>query len=128
MVTSLVALLLLTLHIVDDIVRGIDPAGMMNMIGISVAAVLLYGTVFLGERLAGRLMMLFVSFFAAAMPVVHLRSQRINEIAQGEGGFFFIWTLWALGIIGIFGMLLAVHAIWESRRSRVSSYTPDLQL
>jgi hypothetical protein len=116
-VTSLILLVLLTLHIVDDIVRGFDPAGLQNMIGIVVAALLVYGSTVLRERLAGRLMMLFIGFAAAAMPIIHLRSLRINEIAQGDGGFFFIWTLWALGIIGLFGMILAIHDIWESRRA-----------
>ena len=115
--TSLVLMVLLTLHIVDDMARGFDSAGMMNMIGIVVAAILLYGTTVLRERLAGQIMMLLLSFFAAAMPVIHLRSPRINEIVQGAGGFSFVWELWALGIIGIFGMILAVHIIWE-RRSR----------
>ncbi len=117
-ITSLVLMLLLTLHIVDDIVRGFDTAGLINMIGIVVAAILVYGTLMIGEHLAGLLMMLFVGFTAAAMPVIHLRSSRINEIAQGEGGFFFVWTLWALGVIGIFAMILAVQLIVERSRSR----------
>ena len=116
--TSLVLLLLLTLHIVDDIVRGFDSAGLVNMIGIAVAAFLLYGTLVLRERLAGLIMMLFISLFAAMMPVIHLRSIRINEIAQGSGGFFFIWILWALGVIGIFGMIVAAQLIWERYRGR----------
>ena len=115
---SLLSLVLLTIHIVDDIARGWDSAGMLNMIGISVMAVLLYGATVLRERLAGLLMMLFVGFSAAAMPVIHLRSARINEIAQASGGYFFIWTLWALGVIGIFVMILAIHSILERRRGR----------
>ena len=115
-ITSLATIVLLTLHIVDDIVRGIDPAGMMNMFGIAVAAVLVYGIAVHRERLAGLLMMLFVGFFSAAMPVVHLRSPRINDIARGEYGFFFIWMLWALGVLGIFIMILTVDIIWHRRR------------
>ena len=115
-ITSLILILLLTLHIVDDIARGFDSAGMMNLIGIAVAAILVYGTTVLSGRLAGQIAMLIVGFFASGMPVIHFRSARINEIAQGEGGFFFIWTLWALGVIGIFCMILAVHLIWERRR------------
>lgn len=118
-ITSLLTMLLLTLHIVDDVIHGFDSAGLMNMIGIVVLAVLLYGTLMLNERLAGRLMMLFVNFFAAAMPVLHLRSPRINEIALGPGGFFFIWTLWALGGIGIFGMMLAVERLWSLRKRKL---------
>jgi hypothetical protein len=117
-VTSLILMLLLTLHIVDDIVRGFDSAGLINMIGISVAAVLVYGTTVLRERLAGQIMMLFIGFFAAAMPVIHLRSARINEIAQSSGGFFFIWTLWALGVIGIFAMIVAAQILLERFRMR----------
>ena len=122
-ITSLVSLLLLTLHIVDDIVHGFDSAGLMNMIGIAVAAVLLYGTLMLRERLAGLIMMLFVNLFSAAMPILHLRSPRINEIAQASGGFFFIWTLWALGVIGIFGMMLAAERIWNLRTRKL----PDVR-
>lgn len=109
-------MVLLTLHIVDDIVRGVDSAGMMNMIGIVVAAVLVYGATVLRERLAGQIMMFLIGFIAAAMPVIHLRSPRINELAQGDNGFFFVWTLWALGVIGIFGMLLAVDMFRERRK------------
>ena len=114
-ITSLILIILLTLHVVDDIVRGFDSAGLLNMIGIAVTAVLVYGATVLRKRLAGQIMMLFVGFFAAAMPVIHLRSLRINEIAQANGGFFFIWTLWALGVIGLFCMILAVHVILERR-------------
>ena len=115
-ITSLILIVLLTLHVVDDIVRGFDSAGLMNMIGVVVAAVLVYGATVLRDRLGGHIMMLLTGFFAAAMPVIHLRSVRINEIAQANGGFFFIWTLWALGVIGLFCMILAVHVILERRR------------
>jgi hypothetical protein len=116
--TSLILMFLLTIHVVDDIVRGFDSAGLMNLIGIVIAALLVYGSTVLRDRLAGLLMMLFVGLFSTLMPVIHLRSPRINEIAQGPGGFFFIWTLWALGVIGIFAIILAVQMIWESRSGR----------
>ena len=114
---SLLSMLLLSLHVVDDIVRGFDEAGLVNMIGIAVLALLLYGTLVLRERLSGHIIMLLVSIFAAGMPVIHLRSPRINDIARSDGGFFFIWTLWALGVIGIFGIVLAVRGLLELRRT-----------
>ncbi len=117
--TSLVSMVLLTLHVVDDIVRGFDSAGLVNMIGISVLGVLLYGTLVLRERLAGHIMMLFVAVFSLGMPLIHLRGPRINEIAQASGGFFFIWTLWALGALGILGIILAVQGLFERRRGKV---------
>ena len=120
-VASLLSLLLLTIHVTDDIVHGFDEAGLMNMIGIAVAAVLLYGTLLLRERLSGHIIMLLISIFAAGMPVIHLRSTHINETARSDGGFFFIWTLWALGVIGIFGIMLAVRGLWELRRKKKAS-------
>ena len=117
-VASLVLLLLLTIHVTDDIVRGFDEAGLVNMIAITVAAVLLYGTLILRERLSGHIIMLLISIFAVGMPVIHLRSPHINDTARSAGGFFFIWTLWALGVIGIFVIILAVRGIWELQRAR----------
>ena len=116
--TSLLLLLLLTLHVVDDVIHGFDSAGLMNMIGIVVLGLLLYGTLVLHDRVSGHIVMLFVALFAALMPVIHLRSARINETAQASGGFFFIWTLWALGGVGIFGMILAAQGLLNLRRSK----------
>src|SRR5215207_2965465 len=103
--TSMLLLLLLTLHVVDDIVHGFDSAGLINMIGIVVLGFLIYGALVIHERMSGHFVMLFIALFSLLMPIVHLRSARINETAQASGGFFFIWALWALGAIGIFGII-----------------------
>ena len=118
-VTSLLSIVLLMLHVVDDIVHGFDSAGLQNMIGIVSLGALLYGTLVFRERLSGHVVMLLVSIFALGMPIIHLRSARINEIAQASGGFFFIWTLWALGVLGIVGIILAIQGLSEIRRRRV---------
>ena len=116
--TSLFLQLMLTLHVVDDIVHGFDSAGLMNLIGIVVGALLLYGTLVLYERVSGHVVMLFVALFSLLMPVVHLRSARINETAKASGGFFFIWTLWVLGVVGIFGIILAIRGLLDLRGNR----------
>ena len=115
--TSLLLLLLLSLHVVDDIVHGFDSAGLINMIGIVVLGFLIYGTLVLHERMSGHIVMLFVALFSLLMPLVHLRSARINETAQATGGFFFIWTLWALGGIGIFAIILGIQGVLSLRRN-----------
>ena len=55
------------------------------------------------------------------MPIIHLRSTRINETAQAGGGFFFIWTLWALGGIGIFAIILPIQGLVNLGRSKLYS-------
>lgn len=116
--TSLLLLLLLTLHIVDDVVHGFDSAGLINMIGIVALGLLLYGTVMLHDRISGHIVMLFIALFSTLMPIIHLRSARIGETVQASGGFFFLWTLWALGGIGIFAIILVVRSLVDLRRNK----------
>src|SRR4051794_4520258 len=111
-VTSLLSILLLTLHVTDDIVRGISKPEPANT-ALAVLAVLLYGTLVLAERRSGHVMMLFVGLFAAGMPVIHMRGAHYGEIARSAGGFFFVWTLWALGGLGGLTFLLSARGLWR---------------
>ena len=116
-IASLLSILLLTLHITDDIVRGMAKAESSN-IALLVLVAFLYGTLVLRERRSGHVIMLLVGLFAAAMPVMHMRGTHYGEIAQSPGGFFFVWTLWALGGIGGFTVLLAARGLWSPRRGQ----------
>lgn len=116
-VTSLLSILLLTLHVTDDIVRGISKAEASNT-ALVVLAVFLYGTLMLAERRAGLVIMLLVGFFAAAMPVIHMGGARYPDIARSAGGFFFVWTLWALGGLGGVTFMLSARGLWRSRRTQ----------
>jgi len=115
-VTSLLSILLLTLHVTDDIVRGISKAESSNT-ALLVLAALLYGTLVLAERRSGHVVMLLVGVFASAMPVLHMRGVHYPEIARSAGGFFFVWTLWALGGLGGTTIVLAARGLWRLRRA-----------
>jgi hypothetical protein len=116
-VTSLLSILLLTLHITDDIVRGISKAEPSNS-ALLVLVVFLYGTLLLPERRSGHVIMLLVGLFAAGMPVIHMRGSHYGEIAKSTGGFFFVWTLWALGGLGGFTFILSARGLWRLRRGQ----------
>src|SRR3954466_4698378 len=113
-VTSLLSILLLTLHVTDDIVRGISKAESSN-IALVVLAVLLYATLVLPERRSGHVVMLLIGLFAAGMPVIHMRGAHYPEIARSAGGFFFVWTLWALGALGGVTIMLSASGLWSLR-------------
>jgi hypothetical protein len=113
-VTSLLSILLSTLHITDDIVRGISKAEPSN-IALVVFVVFLYGTLLLAGRRSGYVIMLLVGLFAAAMPVLHMRGVRYGEIARSAGGFFFVWTLWAMGGLGGLTFVLSARGLWSLR-------------
>ncbi|HET6798891.1 MAG TPA: hypothetical protein VFH40_17175 [Gemmatimonadales bacterium] len=114
-ITSLLSLLLLTLHVTDDIVRGISKAESSN-IALGVLVVLLYGTLVLAEQRWGHVITFVVGLFATAIPVLHMRGAHYPEIAASPGGFFFVWTLWALGGLGGVTMILSVRGLWSLRR------------
>jgi hypothetical protein len=116
-IASLLSILLLTLHITDDIVRGISKAESSN-IALVVLAVLVYGTLVLREGRSGHVIMLLAGLMAAAMPVMHMSGAHYGEIAKSPGGFFFVWTLWALGGLGGFTFILAAQGLWGLRRGQ----------
>ena len=111
-IASLLSILLLTLHVTDDIVRGISKAESSNT-ALVVLVVLLYGTLVLAERRSGHIIMLLVGLFAALMPVMHMRGVHYPDIARSPGGFFFVWTLWALGGVGGLTIVLAAQGLWR---------------
>jgi hypothetical protein len=108
---------LLTLHVTDDIVRGISTAEPANT-ALVVLVIFLYGTLVLAERRSGHVIMLLVGLFAAAMPVTHMRGMHYGEIARSAGGFFFVWTLWALGGLGGLTFILSARGLWSLRQGQ----------
>src|SRR6059036_178646 len=116
-IASLLSILLLTLHVTDDIVRGISKAEPSNT-ALLILAVFLYGTLILAERRSGHVIMLLIGLFAAAMPVIHMRGAHYGEIAKSTGGYFFVWTLWALGGLGGLTFILSARGLWSLRRGQ----------
>src|SRR3982074_2122208 len=116
-VTSLLSLLFLTLHITDDIVRGISKAESSNT-ALLLLPGFLCGALVLPERRSGHVIILLMGLFAAAMPVMHMRGAHYGEIAKSPGGFFFVWTLWALGGLGGVTFILSARGLWSLRRGQ----------
>jgi hypothetical protein len=112
-IASLLSILLLMLHVTDDIVRGMDKAGLANFIAIAILVVWLYGTLVLTERRPGYIITLIGGIIATGMPVIHLRGTGIVNVVKSSGGFFFLWTLFALGVLGIFSIILSVRGLWN---------------
>jgi hypothetical protein len=112
-IASLLSILFLTLHVADDIVRGLDKAQPQNLIGLLVLAFWLYGVLVLPERRAWYIVTLIGGIFAAGMPAIHLRGTGIGNIVKSSGGFFFLWTLFALGVLGGFSIIASVRGLWN---------------
>jgi hypothetical protein len=113
-VTSLISILLLSLHISEDIVLGFAPGGLTNLYGIAVLVVYLCATLLWSDRRWGLVIVLIGSVIALGMPVIHMTGAGVG-VKRSAGAFFFIWTLYALGVTGTFGVILSAHALWRRR-------------
>jgi hypothetical protein len=113
-VASLLSILLLSLHIADDIVRGFSGGGLENIFGILILVVLLCATLLWSDRRWGLIIVLLGSLLTAGMPVIHMRGAGVG-VGRSAGAFFFIWTLYALGVTGTFGAILSARALWSAR-------------
>ena len=112
-ITSLLSILFVTLHLTDDIVRGFEKGGLSTLLAVPILVTWLYGTLVLGERRSGMVIMLVGSLLGVLVPIVHFRG------AGGVvGAFFFVWTLLALGVTALFSLVLSVCELWRLRRGQ----------
>jgi hypothetical protein len=108
-ITSLVSILLMTFHVSDDIVRGMEPGGLKNLIGILILVVWLVGALVVRERIIGIVILLLGALLGTGVPVVHMMGSGLvgGEIADSGGVFFWVWTNIALGVTSVFGFILS---------------------
>lgn len=112
-VASLLSILFFTFHLSDDIVRGFEPGGFKHISGILTLVVWLYGTLVLGERRLGYVIILLGSLLGSLMPLAHMRGAGLvgGRIADSSGIFFWVWTLIALGVTALFSAILSVRGL-----------------
>jgi hypothetical protein len=119
-VTSLLSILFFAFHWADDIVRGISTGGVSGLGGVLILVVWLYGTLVLGERRLGYVIMLLGSIFGLGVLVIHMRGAGLvgGRIANSSGVFFWVWTLIALGVTATFSILLSARGLWGPQRGQ----------
>ena len=119
-ITSLLSILLFSLHWADEVARGIEPGTMSAFGGLLILAVWLYATLALAEKRWGLVLILLGSILGSGVPVLHMQGAGLvgRRIANTSGVFFWIWTLIALGATSMFSFVLSVRALWNWRRGQ----------
>jgi hypothetical protein len=115
-IASLLSILFVTLHLTDDIIRGMEKGGVSTLVAVPILVVWLYGTLVLAERRSGYLILLLGSLLGLAVPVIHMMGKGVgvgSNIANSSGAFFFVWTLLALGVTALFSVILSVRGLWN---------------
>ena len=113
-IASLLSILFMTLHLTDDIVRGMEPGTLSSLIALPILVVQLYGTLMLAGKRSGYVIILLGSLLELVVPVIHMKGAGVGgAIATSNGAFFFIWTLLALGVTALFSVILSARGLWE---------------
>ena len=120
-IASLLSVLLFSLHLADDIVRGMEPGTLTNLFAVPTFVLWLYGTLVLAERRSGYIITLLGGLFALVVPLAHMRGKGVgvtSRLANSSGHLFFVWTLIAIGVTGLFSVILSARGLWSLRRNQ----------
>jgi hypothetical protein len=118
-ITSLLAIVLFTLHWADEIARGIEPGTISSAGGFAILFVWLYATLVIADRRSGLVILLLGSLLASGVPILHMTGHglvggRIQP--NSPGALFWVWTNVALGATGMVSFALVVRALWNASR------------
>jgi hypothetical protein len=121
-IASLLSVLFMLLHMTDDIVRGMEPGKLLDLIVLPILVVQLYATLVLAGKRPGYVLLLLMSLLELVVPIVHMKGAGVGgAIARSNGAFFFIWTLLALGVTALFCVILSARGLWQHVPGRTSA-------
>jgi hypothetical protein len=117
---SLLSIVFTTFHLADDIIRGYEKGGLLDLTVLPICVVWLYGTLLLANRRSGTVIMLLGGILGLLMPYLHMRGNGVGvspRVVGTSGAFFFVWTMIALGVTALFSVVLAMCELWSLGRS-----------
>ena len=122
-ITSLLSILLFSLHWADEVARGLEPGTASGAVGgLLILAVWLSATLVFPERRLGLILILLGSILASGVPILHMLGRGLvlgrYGTTNANAMFFWVWTNIALGVSGMVSLVLAARELWSLRRSR----------
>ena len=123
-ISSLLSVLFITFHLTQDTLHakaGNPEAGGSTLVAVPILVIWLWGTLVLGERRSGHIIMLIGAIIAMGMPVIHVMGPNgifTLEFSKYSGAFLFFWTFIVLGTTGMLSFILSVRGLWNMRRGQ----------
>ena len=119
-ITSLLSILLFSLHWADEVARGLEPGTLSAVGGLLILAVWLSATLVFADRRLGLVLILIGSILASGVPVLHMMGRGLvaGRYANTSAMFFWVWTNLALGASGMLSLVLSARALWSLRRGQ----------
>jgi hypothetical protein len=106
---------LLTAHLSQDVVYGIEQGDLGDLIAAAISGVWLYFTMALAGRRSGYLLLLLGAFLAPVVPLAHMSGDGVRDDLPAGEGFFFVWTLVGLGVTAPLSLLFSIQGQWRLR-------------
>jgi hypothetical protein len=118
--TSALSILLVLLHVSDDIVRGFEPGGFKHIQTTLTMGVWLYGTVALTGRRSGYVVMLLGALLGTLVSLAHMRGAGLvgGRVANTEGMLLWVFPQLVLGVTASVSVVLAAQGLWTLRRGQ----------
>jgi len=120
-ISSLLSILLFSLHWADEVARGFEPGTVSAFGGLLILAVWLCATLVLAERRSGLVLILLGAILASGVPVLHMQGRGLiggRIAANSSGALLWVWTNIALGASGMLSFVLSARALWRLRRGQ----------
>ena len=118
-ITSVLSILLFSLHWADEVARGLEPGTVSAAGGLLILAVWLSGTLVFAERRWGLIVILIGSIVASGVPILHMQGRGLvlgrYGTTNANAMFFWVWTNIALGASGMLSLVLSVRELWMLR-------------
>ena len=113
-IASLLSIILLTLHLADDVVLGKDVLDLFRLaLYLPIIAVWLYATLLLTARRSGYIIVMLGALLGLAVVAIHA-----SGTTGIHGTFFHVWLLIAIGGASLFSLMLAVLGLLSLRGPR----------
>ena len=115
-ISSLLSILLFSLHWAHEVARGLEPGTVAASGGLVILAVWLCGTLVFSESRWGLVIVLLGAILASGVPVLHMQGAGLvgGRIANGASTaerFLWVWTNIALGASGLLSVVLSARAL-----------------
>ena len=125
-ISSLLSILLFSLHWADEVARGLEPGTLAASGGLAILAVWLCGTLVFAESRWGLVIVLLGAILASGVPILHMTGRGLvlgrygfTGNSSGQlGMLFWVWTNIALGASGMLSVVLSVRELWKTWRVR----------
>ena len=114
-IASLLSIVLMTFHMMADILRDENGMASYFFVTVPVMALWLYATLVLPQTRSWYVIMLVGAILALGVATIHMTGPG-SGLAKTHGAFW-VWLILAQGVIGLFSLLLSVRGLWSLRGS-----------